>query len=205
MPGPGTTRSSDERTNEEWLGARRGAGPAADRAQLHLRSLLAGALRKATSRFSPDDATLEDLTQVALLRVLEKLDRFEGRSRFTTWAYSVAVHAAFAELRRSRGPRTTGEAAAAEVSDDQADPTAPVEQREIVDLLHRIISDQLTERQRAAVLGELRGTPRDQLAAELETNRNALHKLLHDARSKLRHGLEAAGIFDDDVRRAFDL
>jgi RNA polymerase sigma-70 factor (ECF subfamily) len=35
--------------------------------------------------------------------------------------------------------------------------------------------------------------------------RNALYKLTHDARQKLKRGLEAAGIDGDGVREAFAL
>jgi len=47
-----------------------------------------------------DDA--EDITQKVLMQVHAQLDRFEGRSRFTTWLYRVTANAV-AEQRRSRG------------------------------------------------------------------------------------------------------
>ena len=54
--------------------------------------------------------------------------------------------------------------------------------------------------QRVAVVGELRGLPTSEIAARLGTNRNALYKLHHDARRKLRDGLVAAGYGAADVR-----
>lgn len=40
--------------------------------------------------WSPQDA--EDATQEILIRIVTRLDRFEGRSKFTTWAHRVAVN-----------------------------------------------------------------------------------------------------------------
>ncbi len=58
-----------------------------------LRRILLDGLRIALrERTDVDEAQLEDFTQEALLRILERLDQFAGRSRFTTWAHSVAVN-----------------------------------------------------------------------------------------------------------------
>lgn len=203
-------RSGTRRSNEELLQSLQGTGPESDLAQSELRQLIRGALQAATTKFgSLDDATLEDLTQVALLRVLDKLDRFEGRSRFTTWAYSVAVRAAFSELRKSQyrtaGQLSEGDDGREEPADESPGATKPLERTEIVDVLYRIIENELTERQRKAVLAELHETPIGDLEQELGTNRNALYKLMHDARLKLRKGLESAGFTNEGVRGAFDL
>ena len=44
--------------------------------------------------------------------------------------------------------------------------------------------------------------PLAQVAEKLGSSPNSLYKLLHDARKKLRGGLEAAGFTIDDVREA---
>ena len=202
------TASAATRDKEEWIRLLRGQGPEAQAAQEELRGLIAGALRKATSKGgNVDDATLEDLTQIAFLKVLAKLERFEGRSRFTTWAYSVAVRAAFAELRKAQyRTATSAPEDHAETLEDGATPASEdLARQEIVDVLYRVIENDLTERQRTAILGELRGRSADELVSELGTNKNALYKLQHDARVKLRAALESAGISDHEVRQTFDL
>lgn len=197
-----------DRSNDEWLRALRADGSEAENAQAELQGLVAGALRKAVARHTRlDAATFDDLVQTAVLQILSRLDLFEGKSRFTTWAYSVAVRSAFTELRK---PAYRKDVAGADELSEQADTTAPgptshAERKEIVALLRRVIQEDLTPRQRTAILGELRGTPQDELLAELGINRNALYKLLHDARRKLREALCAAGICDHEVREAFDL
>ena len=61
--------------------------------------------------------------------------------------------------------------------------------------------DQLTPHQREVLLAAaLNGVPIDVLAERLNTTRGALYKTLHDARKKLRNGLERPG-FDIDVQR----
>ena len=61
----------------------------------------------------PEDAL--DATQEALIAVTRGLQRYDGRSRFTTWLYRVATNAALDELRRrKRRPEP------AELSDDRA-------------------------------------------------------------------------------------
>lgn len=44
----------------------------------------------------------EETAQETLLRVLDRLDSFEGRSQFMTWVYTIAVRIALTELRRKR-------------------------------------------------------------------------------------------------------
>jgi RNA polymerase sigma-70 factor (ECF subfamily) len=51
---------------------------------------------------NPDDAL--DATQEALLAIATRVSTFDGRARFSTWAYRVATNAALDEARR-RGRR----------------------------------------------------------------------------------------------------
>jgi RNA polymerase sigma-70 factor (ECF subfamily) len=55
-------------------------------------------------RLAGNDADAADATQEALITVVRRLDRFDGRSRFTTWLYRVVTNACLDELRR-RGRR----------------------------------------------------------------------------------------------------
>jgi RNA polymerase sigma-70 factor (ECF subfamily) len=48
----------------------------------------------------PEDAL--DATQEALIAITRGINRFDGRSRFTTWMYRVATNAALDEARRRR-------------------------------------------------------------------------------------------------------
>ena len=74
---------------------------------------------------------------------------------------------------------------------------------EMLSKLKDLIDSELTNRQWTALTAEFGGMPLPHITEKLGTNTNSLYKLLHDARKKLRHGLEAAGFTIDDVREAW--
>ena len=45
----------------------------------------------------------EDVLQETFLTVIEKLDKFDGRSSFFTWIYRIATNAALMRLRKKKG------------------------------------------------------------------------------------------------------
>lgn len=53
-------------------------------------------------RMTGNDADAVDAAQDALIAVVRGLHRFDGRSRFSTWAYRVTVNVCLDELRRRR-------------------------------------------------------------------------------------------------------
>ena len=58
----------------------------------------------------------------------------------------------------------------------------------MLERVRRIIDEELTERQRQALLLlGVQDMPMEEAARKLKTNRNALYKLLHDARSEITH------------------
>src|SRR5215471_7883123 len=65
-----------------------------------LRDMLFRGLSKSLSRHGRvDDAFLEDIVQEASMKILEKLVDFEGRSKFRTWAVTIAVRTAVSKMR----------------------------------------------------------------------------------------------------------
>ncbi len=195
------------RTNAEWLAELRrpDSGQALEDLRDYLRKALARVLQ---SRAHVGDSDLEDFTQDALLRILQGLDRFRGDSRFTTWATAVAIRVALSALRRRRYDQKPledldfgGAIPVAGVPFAAPDPGRASERRSLLETLHRAIRDSLTERQRTVILGELAGVPSGVLVEKLGTNPNALYKLHHDARKKLKRALNDAGYRDEDVRR----
>jgi RNA polymerase sigma-70 factor (ECF subfamily) len=89
--------------------------------------------------------------------------------------------------------------------DHEPEPDRLAVRDEILDHLRRALETELTDRQRTALVAELRGMPQEEIARQLGTNRNALYKLLHDARTRLKARLIAAGLGDDDVRYGFGM
>ncbi len=200
-----------ERTNDDWLRSLGGTGADDEAAVIELREVLRCGLRRAlTGRAAADDGFIEDMTQEGVLKVLGGLTTFRGDSRFTTWAITLAVRVAFTELRRARWrdvsldrlvEDTPARLPPAPPSDD-----SPQDARQaVLAAMHRVIGTELTDRQRQALVAELRGMPQAEIADQMGLTRNALYKLTHDARQKLKRGLEAAGVTGDEVREAFEL
>jgi RNA polymerase sigma-70 factor (ECF subfamily) len=190
-----------ERTDSDCL-ARLAARDGAAVAELRDR-LCRGLVTVLAGRADPSAA--EDFAQEATLRVLDRLADFRGGSRFFTWAMAVATRVAFSELRKARYKDVSLDALAAAggpVPEPAAadDPAAALDRAGVVETLRRLIDTTLTDRQRAVIRAELDGVPQAVIADRLGTNRNALYKLGHDARMKLRAGLEAAGISAGEVR-----
>jgi len=143
----------------------------------------------------------EDLAQQAandaLMNVLRRLDDFEGRSRFTTWAYKFVMFEVSSKVGRHawrRQPPNPDDLDVDRLPDALAPgPCERLEQREQVKALSAAIAD-LTVRQREVFVAiVLNGTPMDVLAMRLKTNRNAIYKNLFDARRNLRAKMAAAG------------
>ena len=82
------------------------------------------------------------------------------------------------------------------------DPARESEWRDLMAALHRAVDEVLTDRQREIFVAiVLNGVPLDALVAELGTNRNAIYKMLFDARRKLRAVLVANGYLDTETQR----
>ena len=65
--------------------------------------------------------------------------------------------------------------------------------------MYRIIAMDLTEKQRTALLAEFKGMPQEEIGRRMGSNRNAVYKLTHDARKRLKQGLESAGYSATDL------
>lgn len=202
-----------ERTNEEWLAALR--GPERDLALADLRALLVRGLRYALAgRARVDEAALEDFVQDALLKILDGLHTFRGESRFTTWAHKIAVRVAFTEMRRRRWQDVSFDDVSGSPDTDfipdtlvdrSAGPETQAVQRQVLSTLRRLIAAGLTDKQRQALVAiRVHGMPLEEVARRMDTNRNALYKLLHDARQRLKKELLAEGLTVQEVLAAFE-
>jgi RNA polymerase sigma factor (sigma-70 family) len=196
-----------ERSNDQWLAALR--GPRREEALAELRAILMrglqGALGGQANRVEP---AVEDFAQEALIKILGSLDSFRGECRFTTWAHKICVRTAFAEMRRSRWRDVSLEEVISRpeesaAADPQLDPERTATQTMIMAEFRRFIDEELTDRQRTALLAALGGMPLEAVADRMNTNRNALYKLLHDARKKLRQRMSAEMLSPQDVLGAF--
>lgn len=194
----------------DWL--RRLAADGAERQaaerELHaklVRIALAEASRRrtATSLAGPE---LDDLAHQAaadaMLAILAKLSDFRGESRFTTWAYRFVILEVSSKVGRHywRNPPVALDAGQWELLPDRfgVDPEGHAEAAAVLAEVRRVVEHELTSHQRRVFVAiVVDGIPLDALAARLGLGRNALYKVIFDARRKIRRALVAKGYLAD--------
>jgi len=207
-----------ERTNQEWQSDLRKAGPDQEAALADLGRRIRDSLPYALSKYlhpsNPAfDALADETVQETLLKVLDKLDSFQGRSKFTTWVYKIAVRQALSELRRKRWEnvslddlteRTESESGLGLAIDPGASPEEHSERSDLMQQVQAIIAQELTEKQRQALMAtQVQGMPASEVARRMGMKRNALYKLLHDARKRLKERLAEEGLTPEEVLASF--
>lgn len=196
-------------TNNEWIKAL--TPPPEEQAIEQLRTYLLKGLKsvlyKNVDRGLNDFC--EDITQDSLLKILDNVDTFRGESKFTTWAMKIAVREGYSELRRKRyndisleqySSYDPDEKDAVEIKHEQAGPDQITHESILVQKVMKIMEEQLTDKQKKVIQHlMIDQIPMTVVADMMDSNRNAIYKLVHDARLKLRKSLEAEGINSEEI------
>jgi RNA polymerase sigma-70 factor, ECF subfamily len=189
------------------LGAGGGERQAAER-ELHAR-LVRIALAEVRRRSAGTPVAGQELDDVAhqaagdaMLAILAKLGGFRGESRFTTWAYRFVILEVSAKLGRHywRDPPVALDAGQWERLPDRfgIDPARHAEAAGVLAEVRRVVDEELTAHQRRVFVAiVVDGIPLDALAAELGLRRNAIYKVIFDARRKIRRALVANGYLEE--------
>src|SRR4051794_28583404 len=177
---------------EDLLQRLRVGGPGNEAAAADLHALLLRAARFEIGRRRAALAgvrgeTLDDLAlqaaDDAFVAVMAKLDDFEGRSRFTTWAYKFAIYEAAVCVRKRawQGREVVVDPDAwLAVGDDRSGPEDAAGRNELLAAIRRLIATQLSDQQREVLIAlAVDGVPIDVLAQRRATTRGALYKTLH--------------------------
>lgn len=200
-------------SDDAWLSDLTDDGPAGQQALGRLHQLLLRAARHQVWRLrdllpGAGAGELEDLAQQAaddaLVAVLRQLGTFEGRSRFTTWAYKFGVlHAGVAVRRQAWRHREVHLPDTITLVDSSPSPEMHTEAAQLARAVQAAIASELTPHQRRVVLALLvEEVPIDVLADRLGSTRNALYKTLHDARRRLRAALTDSGHLENRTHRS---
>lgn len=202
-----------ERANENWIGSLKSDDRLKrDTAIADLHMLLLRGLHGAFKTNPCATPTIiEDAAQEALLRVMANLDSFRGESKFLTWAMKIAIRNVYSEMRRTGWKDISldqasdvGKPLIENFADDSYSPEKLSRQAEIIEKLWQAINESLTEKQKTALLADfVANMPIEEIARKMGTNRNAVYKLLYDARHNLRKHLMSAEITFDDMTKAF--
>lgn len=167
-------------------------------------------LRRAFHGRGGGESFCEDVAQESLLRILDKINLFSGRSKFTTWALSVAIRVGTSQMRRKLYKDVSLNSLESDdnlhmqwADNDAVSAEQKMEQQNLVQALKVAVGSALTDRQRQAMEALMQGVPVEEIAARTNSNRNAVYKLVHDARARLKQQLESTGYTADDVVSAF--
>jgi RNA polymerase sigma-70 factor, ECF subfamily len=197
----------ESRGNAEWVDDLKTEGPKQEQALKDLREGILRVLHSYIGRhhlgrpaFASEetDHLAQDCTQEALLIILKNLGTFRGESRFTTWAYQVAIRVVLGDLRRRRWTEVSLDRS--QIGEDlpdwpiedtkSPDPEQAFQQEQMWEILKGMIENDLTPRQRSVLVANVfQGMPLDAVAEWLGTNRDNVYKILHDARKKLKRCL----------------
>lgn len=207
------------RTNEQWLSDLQSSSPNYNEAIVDLRNILLNGLQRGllgqVNTSAPEFETqAEDFVQEAILKILDKMHTFAGRSKFTTWAHKVAVSVALTELRRKRWQdkslngiveTDSGDFTPQFMADHKPSPEKLAEQAELMKQIEHIIANSLTDKQRQALVAStINGLSAAEVAKIMNMKPNAVYKLLHDARLRLKRILSEEGLTTEEVLAVFE-
>ena len=208
-----------DRTNDEWLQALSSPGAARDEALVDLRVILFSGLQRGllghVDTSAPEFHTLvEDFVQDSLLKILDNLQSFAGRSKFTTWAHKITIHVALSELRRKRWQDSSldqltesenGDYTPSYTADPNPTPEVIAARSEMLARVNRIVEEDLTDKQRQVIkLSVIQGQPAATVGKTMAMKTNAVYKLLYDARLKIKTRLNEEGLASADILALFE-
>lgn len=192
-------------TNEEWIEAL--SPPVDEQAVDLLRKKLIRGLKPALHKYVDRelDQFVEDVAQDALLKILDNIDSFRGDSKLLTWAMKIAVREGLTELRLKRyddisiedlkPDNESREVFSLTVASNETSPDRSLHESQLIDKVMQIINEELTDKQKQAINAlMIQGLPIPVVVKQMDTNRNALYKLVYDARLKIKTKLELEGI-----------
>lgn len=148
-----------------------------------------------------DPAAADDLAGEAMLKLHDRIDRWDARVPYAAWRTKVVVNLCRDRLRR-RDARRRAEEAGAEVRPETPlpEPSEIASQAELQQLVREVLQ-RIGEREREAfVLRELEGRTTAEVALAMDVAESTVRSLTTLARRRLRELLEPR-LGDEEVRR----
>jgi len=204
--------ADDPLPDAEWVPRLCAAGPVRDDAVARLHALLLRAARHQIARlpqghrlgYAVREEIAHSAADEAVVSVLGRLDSFEGRSRFTTWAFKFGILHAGVEAKRTlwNGREVDLDGIAEPAASAAHGVESRVEARDTARAVGEAMATVLTAHQRTIATALLIDqVPIDVLADRLGTTRGALYKTLHEARRRLRAALADQGLLPRPAAR----
>ena len=202
------------RTNEEWINELILPSPYCDNSISDLRLIIKKSLKFVLLKKSfPEEYFLEDVTQEAVLKIIDRLKTFKGNSSFITWANKVAVRLVLDEIRKRQWKDISLDdlsfsrklVYAGDFIDNSDGPEKAALKKNIVSVVNSVMSKELSVRQRKVLQAiQIHRMPIREVARRIGVDRNTLYKSIHDARKKLKKSLLEKGIGAEDISELFN-
>ena len=192
---------------DDWVQRLQADGDVKDQARQELESILGRGLTVAQQKspYHQHGLEVEDLVHDALDKIMRDLDHFQGRSKFTTWAMTVATRVAIGEMRQAHfanveiGKLTENSLGfEASVTDG-----ASAEKVAMIEKLRELSDTKLSKLQRDAFHSLLNGVPVEVFAKKTGIDRNTAYKSINEARNTLLRGFEQAGYEAKQIQSVF--
>ncbi len=140
----------------------------------------------------------EDLAQEVFLKAYRHIARFEGRSSFYTWLYSIAINVVISHRRKlgARRRKSTVSLDARDgdrsfdVADDAATPDVASQHHELGDRIEQAIAQLDDEHRTIVVLRDIEGFDYEHIGKLLGCPQGTVKSRLHRARLALREQLK---------------
>ena len=137
---------------------------------------------------APSD--LQDVAQEVFLVVHRRLAYFEGRSKVTTWLFSICLHAARDRRRRAHVVHELVDSTLDErLIDHRADACSLLERRDDLELFEAALASMDLEQRAVFTLFELEGIRGPELAEALEIPLSTAYSRLRLAREAFRRAV----------------
>ena len=151
----------------------------------------------------PDDAA--ELTQETFVKVIENIDKFEGRSGFYTWTFRIAVNLTLNYCQKNAKLNLRSLDAEQEHHSDQArqvlsdflsdenspDPEAVAQNKELYEIAWKALMGLDDAHRAVIVLRDIEGMNYSQISKVLDIELGTVRSRLSRARSKLTQIMEA--------------
>ncbi|MCA9983935.1 MAG: sigma-70 family RNA polymerase sigma factor [Anaerolineales bacterium] len=145
-----------------------------------------------------DEVEAEGVVQDSFMRVIERIDQFEGRAQIGTWIYRIAHNLSQDRLRRRQRLGHLNEDLSADgditpqiLVDWSHSPEEALSEHELTDAIIQAVNTLSLNLRAVFILRDIDGLSTEETAAALELSPSAVKVRLHRARLQIREILSA--------------
>lgn len=138
---------------------------------------------------------VKDMAQEVFLKVYRNLDRFDGKSAFSTWIYRIAVNTCIDEIRKRKGKQTYSLDAELEdedgnykkqFADEGATPETEMLQKELRGEVLAALETLSPEHKAAVILRDIRGYSYEEIAEMIQLPLGTVKSRISRGRAQLK-------------------